>query len=117
MAIRFVVALGLATGNAEQMDDGRTPRRRGERLETRVTAEQKVLITRAAALERRRLTDFVLTSVQDAAKRTIAEHATIELSVRESRAFVEALLHPREPSRRMRERVAAFRTRVGDDEP
>lgn len=101
----------------ERSDDGRTPRRRGERLETRVTAEQKALITRAAALEGRSLTDFVLTSVQDAAKRAIAEHATIELSVRDSRAFVEALLEPREPSRRVRERVAAFRTRMGDDGP
>ncbi len=88
----------------ERSDDGRTPRRRSERLETRVTAEQRALITRAAAREGRSLTDFVLTSVQDA-----AEHATIELSARDSSAFVRVLLRPREPSRRMRERVALLR--------
>ncbi|MCJ2089948.1 DUF1778 domain-containing protein [Methylobacterium sp. E-005] len=103
--------------NAERQDGGRTPRRRGERLETRITAEQKALITRAAALEGRSLTDFVLSSVQDAAKRTIAEHAMIELSARDSRAFVEALLQPREPSQPMRKRVTAFKTRMGDSKP
>ncbi|MCJ2135714.1 DUF1778 domain-containing protein [Methylobacterium sp. J-026] len=101
--------------DAERSDDARTRRRRAERLETRVTAEQKALITHAAALEGRSVTDFVLTSLQDAAKRAIAEHAMIELSVRDSRAFVEALVEPREPGRRMRERVATFRTRMGDD--
>ncbi len=37
---------------------------RGERLETRVTADQKSLIEHAAALQGRTVTDFVLTSVQ-----------------------------------------------------
>ena len=44
---------------------------RGERLETRITADQKRLIEHAAALQGRTLTDFVLTSVQDAARRAI----------------------------------------------
>ncbi|WP_125445742.1 DUF1778 domain-containing protein, partial [Streptococcus sanguinis] len=44
---------------------------RAERLETRVTAAQKSLIERAAALQGRSVTDFVLASVQDAARRTI----------------------------------------------
>lgn len=89
-------------------------RRRAERLEARVTAEQKALIEHAAALEGRSITDFVLTSVQNAAKRAIAEHQIIELSVRDSKAFVEALSNPREPSKRMRERVAAYEARYGD---
>lgn len=89
-------------------------RRRAERLEARVTAEQKALIAHAAALEGRSITDFVLTSVQDAAKRAIAEHDVIQLSVRDSKAFVEALLNPREPGARMRERVAAYTALIGD---
>lgn len=89
-------------------------RRRSERLEARVTAEQKALIEHAAALEGRSITDFVLASVQDAAKRAIAEHEVIRLSVRDSQAFVEALLNPREPSERMRERVALYKALIGD---
>lgn len=92
------------------------PRQRAERLETRVTTEQKALIAHAAALEGRSITDFVLASVHDAAKRAIAEHERIQLSVRDSRAFVEALLTPREPSRRMRDRVATYTALIGDDE-
>ena len=77
-------------------------RARAERLEARVTAEQKNLIERAAALQGRTITDFVLTSVQDAARRAIDEHRQIVLSVRDSEAFVEALLNPREPNARLK---------------
>lgn len=89
-------------------------RRRGERLEARVTAEQKALIEHAAALEGRSITDFVLASVQDAAKRAIAEHEVIRLSVRDSQAFVEALLNPQTPTQRMQERVATYKVLIGD---
>ena len=40
---------------------------RGERLETRVTADQKRLIEQLGGAAGRTVTDFVLTSVQDAA--------------------------------------------------
>jgi uncharacterized protein (DUF1778 family) len=45
-----------------------------ERFESLVTAEQEALIERAAALEGRTVTDFVLTRVQEAARRAIEEH-------------------------------------------
>ncbi len=84
-------------------------RARAERLEARVTAEQKRLIERAAALQGRTMTDFVLTSVQDAARRTIEEHQQLELSVRDSKAFVEALLKPRPVNDRLRDTVRRYR--------
>ena len=86
---------------------------RGERLETRVTADQKNLIERAAALQGRTVTDFVLTSVQDAARRAIEEHQHIELSVRDSQAFVEALLKPRPVNDRLRDTVRRYRRATG----
>lgn len=57
-------------------------RGRGEGLETRVTADQKRLIKHADALPGRTLTDFVLTSVQDAARRAIEEYQHRSLSMR-----------------------------------
>lgn len=102
--------------HAQRQEGTLASRRRGERLEARVTAEQKALIERAAALEGRSITDFVLASVQDAAKRAIAEHEVIRLSVRDSQAFVEALLNPRQPSKRMQERVEAYKALIGDQE-
>lgn len=91
-----------------------TARRRAERLEARVTVEQKALIEHAAALQGRTVTDFVLTSVQEAAQRAIEDHEVIRLSVQDTQAFVDALLNPREPSERMRETVAHYKSVMGD---
>jgi uncharacterized protein (DUF1778 family) len=86
---------------------------RAERLETRVTAEQKNLIERAAALQGRTVTDFVLTSVQDAARRAIEAHHQLALSVRDSEAFVDALLKPKPVNARLRDTVRRYRERTG----
>jgi uncharacterized protein (DUF1778 family) len=88
-------------------------RARAQRLEARVTAEQKTLIERAAALQGRTVTDFVLTSVQDAARRAIEEHRQLELSVRDSQAFVEALLNPKPINDRLRDTIRRYRETTG----
>jgi uncharacterized protein (DUF1778 family) len=84
-------------------------RTRSERLEARVTTEQKMLIEHAAALQGRTVTDFVLTSVQDAARRAIEDHQRLDLSVRDSQAFVEALLNPQPVNDRLRDTVRRYR--------
>ena len=86
---------------------------RAERLETRVTAEQKSLIERAAALQGRTVTDFVLTSVQDAARRAIEEHHLFALSVRDSEAFVDALLNAQPVNDRLRDTVRRYCEQAG----
>lgn len=91
----------------------KSSRVRGERLETRVTAAQKSLVERAAALQGRTVTDFVLTSVQEAAHRAIEEHQRVELSVRDSEAFVDALVHPQPVNARLRETVRRYRQATG----
>jgi uncharacterized protein (DUF1778 family) len=75
---------------------------RNERLEARISADQKDLFLRAAELQGRTLTDFVIASVHAAAVRTIAEMQSIGLTAEESRAFAEALLNPREPAPRLK---------------
>src|SRR5215470_13094315 len=79
-----------------------TARARDERLEARISRDQKALFQRAAELQGRTLTDFVIASVHDAAIRVIEETQTIRLSVKDSRAFAEALLNPREPNARLK---------------
>jgi uncharacterized protein (DUF1778 family) len=88
-------------------------RTRTQRLEARVTVEQKTLIEHAAALQGRTVTNFVLTSVQDAARRAIEEHQQLELSVRDSEAFVDALLNPKPVNDRLRETVRRYRGATG----
>jgi uncharacterized protein (DUF1778 family) len=78
-----------------------------------VTGEQKSLIERAAALQGRTVTDFVLTSVQEAARRTIEEQQRLALSVRDSEAFVAALLDPTPVNERLRDTVRRYHEKSG----
>ena len=74
-----------------------------ERLEARIDAETKALFQRAAELQGRSLTDFVISSAADAARRALLDQQALELSQRDRQAFVEALLQPPPPSARLRE--------------
>lgn len=67
---------------------------KSERLEARLTREQKELLQQAADLEGKSLTDFVVSHAQEAAVKTIEEYTRIKLSRADSVAFVESLLHP-----------------------
>ena len=61
------------------------------RFDARLKEEQKLLIQRAAEIEGRSMTDFVLHSAEQAAERTINERAMLVLNARESEAFVDAI--------------------------
>ena len=82
-------------------------RARAHRLGFRVDAETKHLVERAAALERRSLTDFCLTALTDATRATIARHESLVLSERDRAAFFDALVHPPKPNALLRR---AFRS-------
>jgi uncharacterized protein (DUF1778 family) len=86
---------------------------RRERLEARISREQKRLFQRAADLQGRTLTDFVVSSAQEAAVRTIGEMQIIRLNAEDSRAFAEALLNPREPTERLRAAARRYREFIG----
>ncbi len=88
---------------------------KSERLEARVTPEQKELIQRAAEITGRSVTEFLVSSAEAEAERTIREHTLITLSVRDSLAFAEAVLNPPAPGARLR--VAAQRYREIAPEP
>lgn len=88
-------------------------RSRGARLEARISADQKTLLQRAAALSGRTLSEFVVASAQEAASKVIQEHAAIQLSRSEQIAFVSALLDPPKPSARLRRAAAAHRRQTG----
>ncbi len=85
------------------------PTAKTERLELRLTAEQKRIFKHAAGLLGRSLTDFVVASIQQTALQAIQEHHVLELSLRDRVAFFEAVASPPEPSERMRELATAYR--------
>jgi uncharacterized protein (DUF1778 family) len=77
------------------------------RIEARVSAKQKRLFERAAALEGVTLTDFAITSMQQAAARAIQEHSRIELSERSQQAFLDAVMNPPQPNKALRDAARA----------
>jgi len=87
-------------------------RARSARLGFRVDAATKRLVERAAELERRKLTDYCLTALTEAARATIERHETLVLSEQERRAFFEALIHPPKPNARLRRAFEAQRRRI-----
>jgi uncharacterized protein (DUF1778 family) len=91
----------------------RTAGLRGTRLDARVSAAQKSLLQRAAALSGCSLVEFAVASAQEAATKVIQDHAAIELSRSAQIAFVTALLHPPKPSARLRRAAAAYRQQIG----
>lgn len=85
---------------------------RAERLGFRLDRETKTLIERAAHLERRKLTDFCVTALAGAARRTIADHETLTLSERDRQAFFDALIDPPKPNERLVRAVAEHKRRI-----
>jgi uncharacterized protein (DUF1778 family) len=77
-----------------------------ERLEARITTDEKDLLKEAATLRGISLTDFVVGSAHEAAIRTLQERHIIEIGRRDQRTFVEAVLNPEPPHRRLRAAAA-----------
>jgi uncharacterized protein (DUF1778 family) len=86
---------------------------RAERLGFRVDEPTKALIERAARLERRKVTDYCVTALTDAARRTLAEHDAIVLTDRDRAIFFDALLNPPAPNKRLRKAFREHRRRLG----
>jgi uncharacterized protein (DUF1778 family) len=67
---------------------------RTARIEARIAPEVLAVVKRAAEIQGRSVSDFIVTAAQEAANRTIEETQIIRLSVEDQRAFAEAILNP-----------------------
>jgi uncharacterized protein (DUF1778 family) len=104
--------MGVSSGRIGTMTTTAS-KAKDERLEARISREQKTLFQRAAELQGRTLTDFVVASVHEAAVRTIEDMQTIRLTAEESRAFADAMLNPREPTDRLKSAARRYIERFG----
>jgi uncharacterized protein (DUF1778 family) len=86
-----------------------THRAKVARLEARITVEQKQFLERAADLQGRSLTEFGVSSAQEAARAAISEHELMSLTARDTRAFVSALLNPPSPGKRLQRAAARYK--------
>lgn len=86
---------------------------RDERLDARVTREEKEMIETAASLSGTSASDFIRMATRQAALNAIREHEVLTLNEEAKRVFVEALLNPPKPNkkaiaaaRRLKEEIA-----------
>ena len=82
---------------------------KAERLEARLSREQKSLLQYAADLVGRSLTDFVLTVSQEAASKVIRDHKIIELTVKESEQFTHQLQNAFAPNAALKKAIKRYR--------
>jgi uncharacterized protein (DUF1778 family) len=82
---------------------------RTARIEARIAPEALATVKRAAEIQGRSVSDFVVVAAQEAARRTIEEADIIRLSAEEQRRFVDLLLNPPEPTPAMSRAKQAHR--------
>lgn len=85
---------------------------RTARLEARISPEMLAIVKRAAEIEGRSVSDFVVTAARDAAQKTLETMEILRLTVEDQRRFAEALLNPGEPTAALREAFEAHRKLV-----
>lgn len=71
---------------------------RTARIEARIAPEALAIVRRAAEIQGRSISDFVVAAAQDAAQKTVAEVEVIRLSREAQETFARLLLNPPAPA-------------------
>ena len=77
----------------------RPEQHRTSRVEARIAPEALAIVRRAAELQGRSVSDFVVSAAQEAARKTVAEMEVIHLSLEAQARFVGLLLQPPAPAK------------------
>ncbi len=85
---------------------------RSTRLEARISPEALAIVRRAAEIQGRSLSDFVVSAAQEAAQRAIEETQVLRLAVEDQQALAAALLDPPQPNEALRRAAAAHRRMI-----
>lgn len=85
------------------------------RLEARLPVDVHALLKRAAEIEGRTLTDFVVSAAREAACRTLEQTEIIRLSVEGQRQIAESILNPPEPTTALKKAFQRRRELFGDE--
>jgi len=97
------------SGNLPYIRHMRQNQTRSTRLEARISPDALAVVKRAAEMQGRSVSDFVVAAAQDAAHKAIAEVQVLRLSLSDQRAFAAALIQPPEPLPALRRAKAAHR--------
>ena len=79
------------------------------RLEARLPTDVLTRLKRAAEIQGRTLTDFVVAAADEAACRAIEQAEILRLSAKDQREIATAILHPPVPNRALNKAVRRYR--------
>jgi uncharacterized protein (DUF1778 family) len=82
-------------------------------LEARLPAETYAILKRAAELEGRTLSDFVVAAAREAATRTIEQTEVLRLSAKDQKLFAKAILNPPAPNAALKRAAKRHRELFG----
>lgn len=85
------------------------------RLEARLPVAVHAMLKRAAEIQGRTLTDFVVAASSEAARQTIEATEIIRLSVEDQRLFAESIINPPEPNDALRRAFEKHRELFGPE--
>ncbi len=85
---------------------------RTARLDARIAPETLAIVRRAAEIQGRSVSDFVVAATQDAARRTVAEMEVIRLSREGQEKFVSLLMNPPPPSAALARAIKRHRSLI-----
>lgn len=85
---------------------------RTTRLEARISPDALAIVRRAAEIQGRSISDFVVSAAQEAAQRTIEDAQVLRLALEDQQALAAAILNPPKPNDALRRAAAAHRRLV-----
>lgn len=82
---------------------------RSTRLEARVSPHVLAAVKRAAEIQGRSISDFVVTAAEQAARQAIEDTQVIRLSLEDQQKLVESLLNPPSPAPALKRAMQAHK--------
>jgi len=103
----------LAMTEAVAASMTRRAKPQGARLEARMSPELHLTVKRAAEIQGRTVTDFVIQTLQIAATQAIEEASLVRLSLSDQQLFAQALISPPEPNAALKRAVDRYNKLLG----
>ena len=85
---------------------------RTARIEARIAPDALAAVKRAAEIQGRSVSDFVVAAAEEAANRTIEQAHIIRLSLEDQRRFAEAIINPPAPNKALRRAAKAYKNLI-----
>jgi uncharacterized protein (DUF1778 family) len=88
---------------------------RTARIEARIAPDALATVKRAAEIEGRSVSDFIVAAAHAAAQRAIEEAQIVRLSVDDQKRFAEAIINPPAPNDALRRAATAYRDLITNE--